>query len=145
MSPTLWNIVLAAGAGRRLASVTGGIPKQFWSADGGPSLLEDTLARSAVLAPPERTVIVVDRSHRRFVHALPDVERVERVNYQPRDRGTARDVPARREPSLNCPQQPPRIPQAAGTRGALSAARHADPPIRWLARNVRTRTQGEHT
>jgi len=92
MSPTLWNIVLAAGAGRRLASVTGGIPKQFWSADGGPSLLEDTLARSAVLAPPERTVIVVDRSHRRFVHALPDVERVERVTYQPRDRGTAAGV-----------------------------------------------------
>jgi choline kinase len=30
-----WTVVLAAGAGRRLAEVTGGVPKQFWRAAGG--------------------------------------------------------------------------------------------------------------
>lgn len=92
MCAALWNIVLAAGAGQRLASVTGGIPKQFWSDDGGPTLLEDTLARIAALAPPEQTVIVVDRSHRRFVHERPDVALRGRVVYQPADRGTAAGV-----------------------------------------------------
>ena len=88
----LWNLVLAAGSGRRLAGVTGAVPKQFWSADGGSTLLEDTLKRTAPLAPPERTVIVVDRTHAPFVDALPHVERSHRVVYQPRDRGTAAGV-----------------------------------------------------
>jgi mannose-1-phosphate guanylyltransferase len=92
MRVELWNIVLAAGAGRRLAGVTGGIPKQFWSPDGGPTLLEDTLDRSASLAPPDRTTIVVDRTHAPFVRALPQLERFNRVVYQPRDRGTAAGV-----------------------------------------------------
>src|SRR5690606_23822021 len=55
---TPWTVVLAAGAGRRLASVTGGVPKQFWRAAGGRSLLRQTLDRFAPLAPTSRTVVV---------------------------------------------------------------------------------------
>lgn len=90
--PKPWNIVLAAGRGSRLASVTGGVPKQFWSADGGPTLLEETLDRISRIAPPERTVIVVDRSHGPFVGALEGLNRFEHILYQPEDRGTAAGV-----------------------------------------------------
>lgn len=87
----LWSIVLAAGAGRRLAGLTGGVPKQFWRPNGGTSLLDATLARLAPLSGPEHTVVVVDRSHRPHVLALsPD--RVGAVLFQPSDRGTATGV-----------------------------------------------------
>lgn len=92
MGNKLWSIVLAAGAGRRLAGVTGGIPKQFWSVDGGRTLLEDTLNRSAPLAPPSQNVVVVDRAHAPYVAALPQLAQSNRVVYQPRDRGTAAGV-----------------------------------------------------
>jgi mannose-1-phosphate guanylyltransferase len=88
----LWTIVLAAGAGRRLNSVTGGVPKQFWSADGGPSFLEQTVDRVAGLIPASRTVTVVDRTHREFVNALAEVPRLGQIVYQPCDRGTAAGV-----------------------------------------------------
>jgi mannose-1-phosphate guanylyltransferase len=92
MSANLWNIVLAAGRGTRLASVTGGVPKQFWSPEGSGTLLEETLSRTAALAPPERTVIVVDQSHRRFVESLPGLGRFAHILYQPADKGTAAGV-----------------------------------------------------
>jgi mannose-1-phosphate guanylyltransferase len=92
MAGPLWAIVLAAGAGRRLASVTGGVPKQFWSADGGPSLVEQTVSRVAGLIPASRTVTVVDRTHREFVNALAELPRLGQVIYQPSDRGTAAGV-----------------------------------------------------
>ena len=92
MSPHVWSIVLAAGAGRRLASVTGGVPKQFWTSNGSPTLLEDTLRRSAQVVPPERTVILVDRGHEPHVASRPALRRSGRVIYQPRDRGTAAGV-----------------------------------------------------
>src|SRR6187431_331812 len=92
MRTTLWSIVLAAGAGRRLASVTGGVPKQFWSRYGGPTLLEDTLARIAPLASPDRTVIVVDQTHRTFVDQASALKAFERFLYQPCDKGTAAGV-----------------------------------------------------
>ena len=84
----LWAVVLAAGAGRRLASLTGGIPKQFWRLDGGPTLLEVTLSRLEPLAPPGRTVIVVDQAHARYV-AMPQPGQ---IRFQPSDRGTAAGV-----------------------------------------------------
>jgi mannose-1-phosphate guanylyltransferase len=92
MASNLWTIVLAAGKGTRLASVTGGVPKQFWNADGGPTLLEDTLERTARLSPPDRTVIVVDRSHGKFVRELPELDSFEHLLYQSGDRGTATGV-----------------------------------------------------
>ena len=92
MRTELWNIVLAAGAGRRLSSITGGIPKQFWGPDAGPTLLEETLRRSARLARPDRTVIVVDETHAPFVKALPALSDFDAILYQPCDRGTAAGV-----------------------------------------------------
>jgi mannose-1-phosphate guanylyltransferase len=92
MSEHLWTVVLAGGAGRRLAQVTGGIPKQFWHYDGSQSLLESTLVRVSPFAPPERTLVVVDRTHRPFVNALPGVMNRGSVLYQPMDRGTAAGV-----------------------------------------------------
>ena len=89
MGNDLWGAVLAAGSGRRLASVTRGTPKQFWRADGRPSLLEDTFARLAPLAPPNRTTVVVDHSHRCFVEPVARSWSSDWVLYQPEDRGTA--------------------------------------------------------
>ena len=92
MRKDLWTVVLAAGAGRRLAGVTGGVPKQFWSAGGACTLLEDTLVRVAPLSSPSHTVIVVDHRHQPFVEALPALRRFEHILYQPCDRGTAAGV-----------------------------------------------------
>jgi len=91
MRRNLWSIVLAAGSGRRLVTVTGGVPKQFWCPPGGVSLLEATLQRVAPLTAPERTIVIVDESHRAF--AAPYAADDGRVMvYQPLDRGTAAGV-----------------------------------------------------
>src|SRR5262245_29208838 len=63
-----WALVLAAGEGTRLASLTTGAdgrstPKQYCSLDGGRSLLGDALARAELLVPRERIVVVVARQH----------------------------------------------------------------------------------
>ncbi len=92
MRPGVWTVVLAAGAGRRLADVTGGVPKQFWSPDGTRSLLDDTLARLSPIAPPTRTVVIVDEAHRRFVGRAIRLRPGTTVLFQPRDRGTAAGV-----------------------------------------------------
>jgi mannose-1-phosphate guanylyltransferase len=89
MRQPLWAIVLAGGAGRRLASITDGVPKQFWRYDGKRSLLEATLDRVAPLSSPDHTVIVVDKSHRRFLDLTAGSSNYCRVIYQPADRGTA--------------------------------------------------------
>lgn len=92
MIDDLWCVVLAAGSGRRLAAVTRGTPKQFWRADGRPSLLEETFARVAPLAPPERTAVVVDRTHQAFVTGSSRTRPAQWVVFQPEDRGTAAGV-----------------------------------------------------
>ncbi len=63
-----WAVVLAAGEGRRLSSLTAALygselPKQFAVIDGARSLLQATLDRIAPLIPPERTVVVVGQEH----------------------------------------------------------------------------------
>jgi mannose-1-phosphate guanylyltransferase len=87
----IWPIVLAAGAGRRLSGVTGGMPKQFFRPAAGESLLGMTLARVAPLARPERTVIIVDESHRPLLDGC-EVPKGMTVLFQPADRGTATGV-----------------------------------------------------
>jgi mannose-1-phosphate guanylyltransferase len=89
MADHVWTVVLAAGAGRRLASVTGQVPKQFWRSGGAKSLLEETTDRFAPLAPPSRTVVIVDRTHRDHVPRAVSRHEVGTVVYQPEDRGTA--------------------------------------------------------
>ena len=90
--PQLWSIVLAAGQGRRLAALTGGVPKQFWSPDGDRTLLEQTLDRLAPLVPPKRTMTVIDRSHRALARTLWNRASLGHLLEQPDDRGTAPGV-----------------------------------------------------
>lgn len=87
-----WTLVLAAGAGRRLASVTGGVPKQYWRPDGAPSLLEQTIKRLRPLSVPERTVTVVDETHHPYVQDARPEWPLGEIVYQPADRGTATGV-----------------------------------------------------
>jgi mannose-1-phosphate guanylyltransferase len=90
MESRLWSVILAGGAGTRIVSLTGGVPKQFWQPTGGASLLEQTLARMATLVPPERCIIVIDKAHGEFISrcALGGA----RIVAQPDNRGTASAV-----------------------------------------------------
>ena len=92
MPRNFWSLVLAAGAGRRLASITGGVPKQYWRADDGRTLLEDTLDRLAPVCAVDQTVIVVDASHQSHLADLGRVAAYPHVIAQPCDRGTAAGV-----------------------------------------------------
>jgi len=92
-----WAIVLAAGEGSRLRSLTkqaggSGVPKQFCSLDGGPSLLERTLDRARRVVAPERVVVVVARQHWAWWRdGLPGVG-PSNVVVQPANRGTAAGI-----------------------------------------------------
>ena len=79
-SDRLWAVVLAAGEGTRMASLTRhlygwDVPKQFATLVGDRSMLQLTMERIAPLIPPDRTIVVVDESHevlaRVIGHALP--------------------------------------------------------------------------
>jgi mannose-1-phosphate guanylyltransferase len=94
LQPETWAIVLAGGDGTRLAHLTEALhrrptPKQFAAITGGDSMLQATLRRTAVLAPPERTVIVVGRHHLPWVRQQVDPGRGFRLLVQPAGRGTA--------------------------------------------------------
>jgi mannose-1-phosphate guanylyltransferase len=89
MRGNLWSVVLAGGAGRRLSSLTGGVPKQFWRPGAGPSLLEATIDRLAPICPSDRTIVVVGEAHRAHVRQWPAYRSRGRILFQPRDRGTA--------------------------------------------------------
>lgn len=89
MRGNLWTVVLAAGAGSRLSRITGGIPKQFWRPEGGPSLIESTIDRLAPICPSDRRVIVVGDAHRKYVRRWPGYRNQGRIVFQSHDRGTA--------------------------------------------------------
>jgi len=100
--PQLWPVVLAAGRGRRLRSITGDTPKQFWSPRGQASLLDMTMARVAPIAPPERHTVIVDQTHAPFVREAR--WRVGHLLFQPGDRGTAAGVLLALTPVLEADQ-----------------------------------------
>lgn len=92
-----WALVLAAGEGSRLRSLTTtatgqAVPKQFCSLQGGPSLMQEALQRAASIAPIQRTCSIVAAQHRRWWEAplyhLPE----ENVIVQPENRGTAHGI-----------------------------------------------------
>ena len=125
-------VILAAGSGRRLASVTGGVPKQFWRGHRGTSLLDDTLARLASLAPLSRTVVIIDASQSRHLDGDP-VSAAATIVLQPGDRGTAAGVLLALTPILSSdpddlvvitPSDHGVVDQHAFRRGLLTAASH---------------------
>lgn len=92
-----WALVLAAGDGTRLATLTTdasgrSVPKQFCSLNGGRSLLEDALQRARKLVPRDRVCAIVASDHRRYwqrtLWALP----ASNVIVQPRNVGTANGI-----------------------------------------------------
>ena len=89
-----WAVVLAAGEGSRLRSLTTtasgvAIPKQFCSMGAGSSLLHSALKRASDVVPAARTCAVVAEQHRRWWQALSLGIPAQNVICQPRNRGTA--------------------------------------------------------
>jgi mannose-1-phosphate guanylyltransferase len=153
-----WAIVLAAGDGTRLRSLVRlvedePLPKQYATLVGSRSLLQTTIERVGTLAPPERTIVVVSRSHealaRRQLADWADIE----ILAQPENRGTALGVLLplarlrRRDPDASVAIFPsdhyvPRpAPFLEGVRGALRssgvtligvAPDRADPDLGWI-------------
>jgi mannose-1-phosphate guanylyltransferase len=89
-----WAVVLAAGEGNRLRSLTtdpqgNSIPKQFCSLNGGASLLQLALRRAARVAPWSRITTIVATQHevrwRGELGFMPE----SNVVVQPCNRGTA--------------------------------------------------------
>ena len=96
-SALTWAVVLAAGDGTRLATLTtdasgNSVPKQFCSLNGGSALIVETLQRARHVAAPERVCAIVAQQHephwRRLLGSLPQ----RNVIVQPRNRGTANGV-----------------------------------------------------
>lgn len=92
-----WAVVLAAGDGTRLATLTTdasgkAVPKQFCSLNGGSALIVETLQRARHIAAPEHVCAIVAQQHaphwRRLVGSLPR----RNVIVQPQNRGTANGV-----------------------------------------------------
>ena len=92
-----WAVVLAAGEGTRLASLTrdaagNTVPKQFCSLNGGHSLVEEAIQRARQVVSLDRTCTIVAEQHahywRKSLRALP----AENLILQPRNRGTAHGV-----------------------------------------------------
>lgn len=91
-----WAIVLAAGDGSRLRSLTTAdgivVPKQFCSLHGGRSLLHEALARATAITQPRYVCTIVAEQHRRWWrHALRSFD-TSNVIVQPSNCGTANGI-----------------------------------------------------
>ena len=89
-----WTIVLAAGDGTRLRSLTtvapgASIPKQFCSFRPGPSLLDQSLTRAITVSGRNRACAIVAGDHRRWWEPLPWRIPAENIVVQHQNRGTA--------------------------------------------------------
>lgn len=89
-----WAIVLAAGSGTRLSSITRDdsgkpVPKQFCSLHGGPSLIEQALARARSVVSRDRIMAIVSPSHVRYWKPALGELADGNIVVQPHDRGTA--------------------------------------------------------
>lgn len=92
--PHLWALVLAAGEGSRLRSLTTtadgiAVPKQYCSLHGGPSLLEHAWCRAETLVHEDRVCTVVASQHERWWREALASRHAASVIVQPKNRGTA--------------------------------------------------------
>ena len=92
-----WALVLAAGEGTRLRSLTtsasgASIPKQFCSLRDGPSLLYEALSRARTVASSAYTCAVVAEQHRRWWEPFQNTLPTANIIVQPRNRGTANGI-----------------------------------------------------
>jgi mannose-1-phosphate guanylyltransferase len=90
----VWPLILAAGEGRRLQTLTRNsagahVPKQFCSLLGGPSLLHDALSRAGSIGPRENICTIVAVEHWRWWDGVLGTLPSSNVIVQPRNRGTA--------------------------------------------------------
>jgi mannose-1-phosphate guanylyltransferase len=90
----LWAVLLAAGDGKRIASLTHdldgeSVPKQFWAADGRRSMIRWAIDRAARVVPAERLVTVVASHHRCWWSGQLSDLPARNIVVQPRNRGTA--------------------------------------------------------
>lgn len=89
-----WALVLAAGEGSRLRSLTTkpcgtAVPKQFCSLKGGRTLLEEALARARTVTATQYICAIVAEQHRTWwTSLLGDLPQQNAIS-QPRNRGTA--------------------------------------------------------
>lgn len=93
----VWAVILAAGDGTRLCSITTGadglcVPKQFCSFQDPRSLLRVTTSRAEKLVPHERIVPVVAANHRRWWQSELADFKDDQIVIQPRNRGTAAGI-----------------------------------------------------
>lgn len=92
-----WVLVLAAGSGTRLGTLTVGsdglvVPKQFCSLRGGRSLLLDTIDRALHLTSRDRIVVVVAADHERWWRPQLSCLDEQNIIVQPRNRGTTAGI-----------------------------------------------------
>lgn len=144
-----WAVVLAAGEGRRLRSLTHALygrdlPKQFAEIEPGVTMLQATLDRISSIVPARRTVVVVDRSQEDL--ARPQLERFPGVDLalQPRNLDTApgilfplarilaRDSDARVAVFPSDHYVPRPAPFLAAARAALAEADRSDERVTLL-------------
>jgi mannose-1-phosphate guanylyltransferase len=93
----VWAVVLAGGEGVRLRALIRQLladerPKQYVPLVGAASLLRQTLDRVAWLIPAERTVIVSQQHHARYIAAEVGGGAAPHVLLQPQDLGTGAAV-----------------------------------------------------
>lgn len=93
----VWAVVLAAGEGTRLRSLTSdaagrSTPKQYCSLFGGATLLEDALQRGASVTDATRVAAIVAAQHERHWRGTLAMLGAQNVVSQPENRGTAHGV-----------------------------------------------------
>jgi mannose-1-phosphate guanylyltransferase len=93
MGGNLWAVILAAGEGARLASLTQklygtALPKQFAVLRGEASLLQETVQRTLALVPEERIVVVMPETYEDVGRAQLSTWKEIHAVVQPQNRGT---------------------------------------------------------